>query len=65
MARTMQPHPRPSKRPSPDEDSESNVTDDEEQMILEDLDDEDMRERWEVAQTHKNKYAGVSPSSIV
>ena len=39
--------------------------DEEEQMILEDLDDEDMRERWEVAQTHKNKYAGVSPSSFV
>jgi uncharacterized membrane protein YcaP (DUF421 family) len=43
-----------------EEESEDDVSEDEE-MILEDLDEEDMRERWEFAQTHKHKYAGVSP----
>ena len=42
-----------------EEESEDDVSEDEE-MILEDLDEEDMRERWEFAQTHKHKYAGVS-----
>ena len=46
-----------------EEESEDDVSEDEE-MILEDLDEEDMRERWEFAQTHKHKYAGVSPFSL-
>ena len=42
------------------EDSEDEMSEDEDQILLDNLDEEDMRERWEVAQTHKNKYAGVS-----
>jgi nicotinate-nucleotide pyrophosphorylase len=41
------------------EDSEDEMSEDEDQILLDNLDEEDMRERWEVAQTHKNKYAGV------
>ena len=47
------------------DDSEDDITEDEEEINLDNVDDEDMRERWELAQTHKNKYAGVSHSSLV
>jgi len=47
------------------EDSEDDITEDEEEINLDNVDDEDMRERWEFVQTHKNKYAGVSQSSLV
>jgi hypothetical protein len=43
-----------------EDDSEDDITEDEEEINLDNVDDEDMRERWELAQTHKNKYAGVS-----
>ena len=43
-----------------EEESEEDMSEEEEDLMLEDMDVEDIRERWEVAQIRKNRYAGVS-----